>query len=1338
MLTNLKYLLLLAACTCFAQQASLHTNFGLSTWDYHQGPVSTLNAQKNRLVLNNFKELSVWDLEHFVVLKNISLEGRIKNASGSDAQDYRIQGASISPSGKILGYQQIINTEDETLPDAYYILVDLQTGKEIQRVVLEEPVRAAYFDSESRIIIRSCINYCEQLRIQSYDLETGKLNPYEPKGREDLIYSESLAGIDTGGIRKEVFLDRQALFLVDYNSQKRVNLEKPAAFDPNETYATDVSFGPDNTLIFKHTSAVSLLDANSGTLLLNSFPTAVQDHFNLNGKLNPDAAYMLYVQENAEKQLTLYLYHLKTKTSTPLGLLDANAQTVYNTLTHPLLQEQGFNLERRLLQLRFQQRAAALQAKNYVFGVNRSKLLTVYNDGSLLIFDAETGKQSRFNALDTIKPAYSGISHLGFFEDLLLMVFITSANQIELISFNLEELQFRQRLSLPETNACDAFTIIPEEQKAVLQINSYVESNGWNFGSKGRKDVVIDLNTFKVLPVSRFEDQLYDVLYYTNSGTEVVGYKANRGSAVYEAESFKPLKNYPNQLYFKEAGKVYFLEILKDSIQEERITDCWECEDFFKTDTVSVIRPTGLALRSAKKSVRLGLSEDLLADLETRNTFFYDLIQEGSLVHFQRNGNTLFTVDLKKEKLSETKNPSLLPQLKTHTGRVYLQDIQENANTFSFEGEEYTYGSSIRYTSSPEAKDYRFLEVKNASLFYDFEYLSDRYIATRRVGRGQIFSINSETGLPQVLTQDPEMQDMYVEADLTKNRSFSFINFETQTESSLILDDRWFGTPPQKLFLRLGDQVFFNDSLTHHLHRVHFEASPAKIESRITPLQTYLNFKPDASEKADFTYGENDGLVVLKTRETDSLQPAVLMLPEGDIIIAYPDNYFMGTRNIFKYTWYAEGEKIYRPEQFDLRYNRPDIVLERLGYADSTTLGAYKKLYENRLKKMGFNNSSPVKTLLPKLTILNRSAIAGINTTGKLQLDLSAVANGSALATLHVWINNVPIYGVDGIALAEAEKEGFSKELHIDLAEGSNTIQVSVHNTTGIESTRETLSIDCFKPQKSKNLYLVSLGVSSFIDSGYNLKYAAKDARDIVQLFQENPVFDQVQVLQFLNEEVTPAVLPKLRDFVSKARRDDVVMVFLASHGLLTSDFDYYLAGNKTNFDNPAQGGISYEALDAVLDGIAALSKILILDACHSGELEPEFTSLSTTENADKDGVVKSRGAIVVKTKASKLEEYERLNLDIFTDLRRGSGAFVLSSAGGAEFAYEGDQWNNGLFTYSFINGIKTRKADLNADTAIMLNELQEYVSREVKRLSEGRQTPAFRSQNIALDYRLW
>lgn len=97
-----------------------------------------------------------------------------------------------------------------------------------------------------------------------------------------------------------------------------------------------------------------------------------------------------------------------------------------------------------------------------------------------------------------------------------------------------------------------------------------------------------------------------------------------------------------------------------------------------------------------------------------------------------------------------------------------------------------------------------------------------------------------------------------------------------------------------------------------------------------------------------------------------------------------------------------------------------------------------------------------------------------------------------------------------------------------------------------------------------------------------------------------------------------------------------------------------------------------------------------------------------------------------------------RLASELFNDLRRGTGATVISSAGGAEFAMESDKWKNGLFTYCMLNGLKNGTADLDGDGRIMLLELQEYVVDKVTALSHGRQAPNSRIQNIELDFQIW
>ena len=92
----------------------------------------------------------------------------------------------------------------------------------------------------------------------------------------------------------------------------------------------------------------------------------------------------------------------------------------------------------------------------------------------------------------------------------------------------------------------------------------------------------------------------------------------------------------------------------------------------------------------------------------------------------------------------------------------------------------------------------------------------------------------------------------------------------------------------------------------------------------------------------------------------------------------------------------------------------------------------------------------------------------------------------------------------------------------------------------------------------------------------------------------------------------------------------------------------------------------------------------------------------------------------------------------LFTDLRRGTGATIISSSGGAELSIEGGAFKNGLFTYCLMKALTTNEADLNKDRHISVSELQIYVRDQVNILSEGRQTPTSRLQNNELEYWVW
>jgi hypothetical protein len=80
----------------------------------------------------------------------------------------------------------------------------------------------------------------------------------------------------------------------------------------------------------------------------------------------------------------------------------------------------------------------------------------------------------------------------------------------------------------------------------------------------------------------------------------------------------------------------------------------------------------------------------------------------------------------------------------------------------------------------------------------------------------------------------------------------------------------------------------------------------------------------------------------------------------------------------------------------------------------------------------------------------------------------------------------------------------------------------------------------------------------------------------------------------------------------------------------------------------------------------------------------------------------------------------------------------VISSAGGGEYAFEGEQWKNGVFTYSLREGLLNGLADKNHDNRITVSELQNFVLNNVLKLTGGKQKPTMRQENIDNDFVIW
>jgi uncharacterized caspase-like protein len=157
-----------------------------------------------------------------------------------------------------------------------------------------------------------------------------------------------------------------------------------------------------------------------------------------------------------------------------------------------------------------------------------------------------------------------------------------------------------------------------------------------------------------------------------------------------------------------------------------------------------------------------------------------------------------------------------------------------------------------------------------------------------------------------------------------------------------------------------------------------------------------------------------------------------------------------------------------------------------------------------------------------------------------------------------------------------------------------------------------------------------------------------------------------------------------------------------------------------------------------LVSGIRARKKLLLMDTCHSGEVDKEETKAAVAERF-VEGEVKGRtirGGLK-REKPLGVKNSLRVQQELFADLRRGSGAVVISAAGGMEFALESADWKNGVFTYALLRGLKDKQADRNKDNRIQVSELRDYIMDEVRRLTRDLQSPTVRTENLEFDYTL-
>ena len=166
------------------------------------------------------------------------------------------------------------------------------------------------------------------------------------------------------------------------------------------------------------------------------------------------------------------------------------------------------------------------------------------------------------------------------------------------------------------------------------------------------------------------------------------------------------------------------------------------------------------------------------------------------------------------------------------------------------------------------------------------------------------------------------------------------------------------------------------------------------------------------------------------------------------------------------------------------------------------------------------------------------------------------------------------------------------------------------------------------------------------------------------------------------------------------------------------------------NFDKPEEGGLAYDELENLLDSIPARKKLMLIDACHSGEVDKDDL---IAMNATDKKLIKGLKPVAYKNEGHLgLKNSFELMQSLFVNVGKSTGATIISAAAGTQFALEGvDNLPNGVFTYCILEAMEK-------NTTMKISELKKIVGERVVEITKGLQKPTSRNETIAVDWNLW
>ncbi|RMH19902.1 MAG: hypothetical protein D6698_05125 [Gammaproteobacteria bacterium] len=431
-----------------------------------------------------------------------------------------------------------------------------------------------------------------------------------------------------------------------------------------------------------------------------------------------------------------------------------------------------------------------------------------------------------------------------------------------------------------------------------------------------------------------------------------------------------------------------------------------------------------------------------------------------------------------------------------------------------------------------------------------------------------------------------------------------------------------------------------------------------------------------------------------------------VVLEDGGEWFAYnAAGYYASSLTGADHVYLAIGDVLHRIQDAAVDKNRPGLIAQELraiatGKALVNASGAEVRFPS---AKQAFLSPYRLELVTPK-----REEVTGSQYVMRLRVRME---KSDLPVPKVVYSQNGRVFNDRGISIKPVKESGnsFVLEQRFNLENGMNVLRAwvelpGVHISpveAYIKKNAGVISAGTASP--NTHLWYFGVGVSRYAKKEMNLDYADADAESLGRALkkQEGKLFRKVHVKVLTDESATARDIKiAMNKFLRQASSQDVIIIFLAGHGVQDSDQTLYFMPNDGDYEVPYTGMDVAEFNRFLRNRPRNQKALLWVDICHAGAL----------------------GSKEWKTRGRLASE------EVIQELSNGTGIGVLASSTGRESSLESAQFSggHGAFTAGLLRALsgEADKETGNHDGVVSLLELQNFVSRIVPKLTDGRQHP--------------